>query len=110
MCSSDLANGKIRSYVLEGFSARLENTWSPEPAGFFDGVVSLGANRWLISNWVKFEPVGVLQMLDTRSGKLAIVNDKSPVAGPADMVLDDQGKLWVPGMMEGKVYRMGIRP
>lgn len=106
----DQANGKIRSYVLEGFSARLENTWSPEPAGFFDGVVSLGANRWLISNWVKFEPVGVLQMLDTRSGKLAIVNDKSPVAGPADMVLDDQGKLWVPGMMEGKVYRMGIRP
>ncbi len=108
--SDNQANGKLRSYVLDGFTARLENTWSPEPAGYFDGVVSLGANRWLISNWVKFEPVGVLQMLDSRSGKLAIINEKSPIAGPADMTLDDQGKLWVPGMMEGKVYRMGIRP
>jgi hypothetical protein len=35
---------------------------------------------------------------------------KAPIAGPADMFLDDQQKLWVPGMMEGKVYRMTVRP
>ena len=29
--------------------------------------------------------------------------------GKIDIFLDDQGKLWVPGMMEGKVYRMTIR-
>ncbi len=104
------ANGKVRSYVLDGFTAKLENTWSPEPAGYFDGVVSLGANRWLISNWVKFEPAGVLHVLDTRAGKLAIATQQSPISGPADMFLDDQGKLWVPGMMEGKVHRMGVRP
>jgi hypothetical protein len=104
------ANGKVKSYLLDGFNAKLEKTYEPSPAGYFDGVVSLGANRWLISNWVKFEPVGLLQVLDTRTGAVQVANEKLPIAGPADLFLDDQGKLWVPGMMEGKVYRMGVKP
>lgn len=106
--SDNQANGKVRTYLLDGFAAKLEQTFEPSPAGYFDGVVSLGANRWLISNWVKFEPVGLLQVLDTRSGKITVANEKIPLAGPADIFLDDRNKLWVPGMMEGKVYRMGL--
>lgn len=107
--SDNQANGKVKSYRLDGFTATLEQTWEPAPAGYFDGVVSLGANRWLISNWVKFEPAGLLQVLDTRSGRVEVANANIPLAGPADLFLDDQGKLWVPGMLEGKVYRMNLR-
>jgi len=103
------ANGAIKTYRLEGMSARLDKEYTPSPTGYFDGVVDIGANRWLISNWVKFEPAGLLQVLDTRTGKVSVANEKIPVAGPADIFLDDQGKLWVPGMMEGKVYRMTLR-
>jgi hypothetical protein len=103
-------NGNIKTYRLEGLQAKLEKAYDVTPSGYFDGIVDLGANRWLISNWVKFEPAGVLQMLDTRTGKVSAVNLKTPIAGPADMFLDDQSKLWVPGMMEGKVYRMTVRP
>ena len=108
--SDNQANGKVKTYLLDGFKASLEKTFEPAPAGYFDGVVSLGANRWLISNWVKFEPAGLLQVLDSRSGGVTVANEKMPIAGPADLFLDDQGKLWVPGMMEGKVYRMRVRP
>jgi len=103
-------NGNIKTYRLEGLQAKLEKTYDLTPPGYFDGIVDLGANRWLISNWVKFEPAGLLQVLDTRTGKVTVANEKMPIAGPADMFLDDQGKLWVPGMMEGKVYRMTVRP
>lgn len=107
--SDNQANGKVKSYLLDGFTAKLDKTWEPSPAGYFDGVVSLGANRWLISNWVKFEPAGLLHVLDSQSGKISIANPNTPFAGPADLFLDDHGKLWVPGMMEGKVYRMSVR-
>lgn len=103
-------NGNIKTYRLEGLQAKLEKAYDLNPSGYFDGIVDLGANRWLISNWVKFEPAGLLHVLDTRTGKVTVANEKSPIAGPADMFLDDQGKLWVPGMMEGKVYRMTVRP
>jgi DNA-binding beta-propeller fold protein YncE len=102
-------NGTVKTYTLAGMSARLDRQFSPSPAGYFDGVVGIGANRWLISNWVKFEPAGQLQVLDTQTGKVTVANEKTPLAGPADIFLDDQGKLWVPGMMEGKVYRMTLR-
>jgi hypothetical protein len=102
-------NGVVRTYRLKGKTATLEKTFTPTPGGYFDGVVDLGANRWLISNWVKFEPAGLLHVLDTRTGQISVANEKTPIAGPADMFLDDQGKLWVPGMMEGKVYRMTLR-
>jgi DNA-binding beta-propeller fold protein YncE len=102
-------NGTVKTYKLEGMSAKLDKEYAPTPAGYFDGVVDIGANRWLISNWVKFEPAGQLQVLDTRTGKVTIANEKTTLAGPADMFLDDEGKLWVPGMMEGKVYRMTLR-
>ncbi|MEW5769376.1 MAG: hypothetical protein AB1831_03320 [Pseudomonadota bacterium] len=103
------ANGAVKTFRLEGMSAKLDKEYKPEPAGYFDGVVDIGANRWLVSNWVKFEPAGLLQVLDTRTGQIGVANDKLPIAGPADICLDDQGKLWVPGMMEGKVYRMTLR-
>lgn len=102
-------NGAVKTYKLDGMSARLDKEYTPSPAGYYDGVVDIGANRWLISNWVKFEPAGLLQVLDTRTGKVTVANEKTPVAGPADIFLDDQGKLWVPGMMEGKLYRMTLR-
>jgi hypothetical protein len=103
------ANGGVKTYQLAGMSAKLDKHYSPSPAGYFDGVADIGANRWLISNWVKFEPAGLLQVLDARTGQVGVANEKIPLAGPADFFLDDQGKLWVPGMMEGKVYRMTIR-
>lgn len=108
--SDSQPNGNIKSYRLEGSSARLDKAYDLTPAGYFDGVVDLGANRWLISNWVKFEPAGQLHLLDTRTGKSQVVALKHPVAGPADIFLDDQNKLWLPGMMEGKVYRLSVRP
>lgn len=88
---------------------KLEKEYTLSPAGYFDGVVDIGGGRWLVSNWVKFEPAGLLQVLDTRTGQVGVANEKTPIAGPADIFLDDQGKLWVPGMMEGKVYRMTLR-
>jgi hypothetical protein len=107
--SDGQANGGVKTYKLDGMSAKLDKEYRPSPAGYFDGVVDIGANRWLISNWVKFEPAGLLQVLDTRTGQVTVANEKIPLAGPADIFLDDQGKLWVPGMMEGKVYRMILR-
>ncbi len=107
--SDNQANGKVKTYLLDGYTAKLEKTWEPSPAGYFDGVVSLGANHWLISNWVKFEPAGLLQVLDTQTGQISVANEKTPLAGPADLFLDDKNKLWVPGMLEGKVYRMSVR-
>lgn len=107
-------NGKVKAYRLDsaqsGLQARLDKSYDVSPAGYFDGVVDLGANRWLISNWVKFEPAGLLQVLDTRTGKVTVANEQAPIAGPADIFLDEQGKLWTPGMMENKVYRMNVRP
>jgi hypothetical protein len=103
-------NGNIKAYRLDGMKARLDKAFDVSPAGYFDGVVDLGANRWLVSNWVRFEPAGLLHVLDTRTGKVTVAAMKTSIAGPADMFLDDQGKLWVPGMMEGKVYRMTVRP
>jgi hypothetical protein len=107
-------NGNIKSYRLERsqtrLQAKLEKAYDLKPSGYFDGIVDLGANRWLISNWVKFEPAGVLHLLDARTGKATIINEKNRIAGPADIFRDDQGKLWVPAMMEGKVYRMNVRP
>ncbi len=103
------ANGNVKTYRLEGLSARLDKQYTPSPAGYFDGVVDIGAGRWLVSNWVRFEPAGLLQVLDTRSGQVSVANVGTPVAGPAGLFLDDQGKLWVPAMLEGKVYRMTLR-
>lgn len=108
--SDSQPNGNIKAYRLEGMSAKLDKAYDLTPAGYFDGVVDLGANRWLISNWVKFEPAGQLHLLDTRTGKSQVVALKPAVAGPADMFLDDQNKLWLPGMMEGKVHRLSVRP
>ncbi len=102
-------NGHVKTYRLEGLTAKLDKDYTLTPAGYFDGVVSLGAQRWLISNWVRFEPAGVLQILDTRTGSAGVVSAAAPIAGPADIFLDDQDKLWVPGMMEGKLYRMSVR-
>jgi hypothetical protein len=107
--SDNQPNGKIRTYTLDGLSAKLDKTYELTPPGYFDGVVSLGANRWLISNWVKFAPGGLLQVLDSSTGRSAVANPGIPLAGPADIYLDDQGKLWVPAMMENKVYRMNLR-
>ena len=102
-------NGGVKTYTLNGLNAKLDKSFSPSPSGYFDGVVAIGAKRWLISNWVKFEPAGQLQVLDTQTGQISLANEKTPVAGPADIFLDDRDKLWVPGMMEGKVYRMTLR-
>ncbi len=102
------ANGAVKTYRLEGMTARLDKEFKPEPAGYFDGVVDMGANRWLVSNWVRFEPAGLLQMVDTRTGRITTLAVKTPLAGPADIFLDDQGKLWVPVMLAGKVYRMHL--
>lgn len=103
------ANGGIKIYTLDGQHARLDKAFNPSPAGLFDGVVDIGANRWLVANWVRFEAAGQLQVLDARTGQVSVASDKLPLAGPADLTLDDEGKLWVPGMMEGKVYRMTLR-
>ncbi len=102
-------NGDVKVYKLDGMSAHLEKEYKLDPPGYLDGVVNLGANRWLVSNWVKFEPAGLLQVLDSRTGQVTVANDKLPIAGPADIFLDGQGKLWVPGMMEGKLYRLTVR-
>ncbi|KAF0101879.1 MAG: ATP/GTP-binding protein [bacterium] len=107
--SDGQANGGIKTYRLQGASAKLDKQYDPSPAGYFDGVVNMGANRWLVSNWVAFEPVGVLLALDSASGQVTRLRAPVPLAGPADIFLDDQGKLWVPGMMEGKVHRMTLR-
>jgi DNA-binding beta-propeller fold protein YncE len=107
--SDSQANGGIKTYRLQGLSAKRDKQFDPSPAGYFDGVVNMGANRWLLSNWVAFEPVGQLQVLDSASGQVTSLRAPVPLAGPADIFLDDQGKLWVPGMMEGKVHRMTLR-
>jgi hypothetical protein len=112
--TQSLPNGNVKAYRLQsspgGLRATLEQTWAVQPAGYFDGMVDLGANRWLISNWVRFEAAGLLQVLDTRTGSVSVANPTFSIAGPADMTRDDQGKLWVPGMLEGKVYRINLRP
>ena len=36
---------------------------------------------------------GLLQVLDTRTGQVSVANEKTPVAGPADLFLDDHRLL-----------------
>ncbi len=102
-------NGKVRLYRLKGDRATQIKAYDLKPPGYFDGVVDLGGRRWLISNWVKFKPAGVLQLLDTRLGSDSIVNPALHIGGPADMTLDGN-TLWVPAMMEGKVYKLTFSP
>lgn len=99
-------NGKVRQYRLSGNQASLMREYTLSPPGLYDGVVSLGGQRYVVSNWVRFEPAGVLHWLDTRTGRQELV--QAPVmAGPADLALDGN-VLWVPAMMEGKVYRLQL--
>lgn len=107
--SGEQADGGVKTYRLDGMTAKLDQAYTPDPAGYFDGVVSLTANRWLVSNWVKFEPAGLLQVIDTQTGGISVANPKLLIAGPADLFLDDTHVLWVPGMLEGKVYRLRLR-
>lgn len=99
-------NGKVRQYRLAGNEASQIKEYAISPPGYFDGVASLGGQRYVVSNWVKFEPAGVLHLLDARTGKMEIIQAPT-IAGPADMTLDGN-TLWVPGMMEGKVYKLQL--
>jgi uncharacterized secreted protein with C-terminal beta-propeller domain len=104
--SDDRANGKIRQYRLTGNQASQIKAYEVTPPGYFDGVVGLGGQRYVVSNWVRFEPAGVLHWLDTRTGRQEVI--QAPVmAGPADLAVDGN-VLWVPAMMEGKVYRLKL--
>lgn len=99
-------NGKVRQYRLSGNQASQMREYTLSPPGLYDGVVSLGGQRYVVSNWVRFEPAGVLHWLDTRTGQHELI--QAPVmAGPADLALDGN-VLWVPAMMEGKVYRLQL--
>lgn len=105
----DQPNGKVRQYRLDGNRATQTRTYDLTPSGYLDGVVDLGGQRLLVSNWVKMQPTaGILQLLDTRTGRRETVRS-IPFGGPADMTLDGD-TLWVPGMMEGKVYRLRLSP
>jgi len=111
--ADDRPNGQVRQYRLEdrqgGVTATQIKTYDLSPPGYLDGVVDLGGQRLLVSNWVKMEPAaGILQLLDTRTGRQETVRS-IPFGGPADMALDGD-TLWVPGMMEGKVYRLRLSP
>ncbi len=104
--SDNQANGRVRQYRLAGNQASQMREYTPSPSGLYDGVVSLGGQRYVVSNWVRFEPAGVLHWLDTRTGRQELI--QAPVmAGPADLALDGN-VLWVPAMMEGKVYRLRL--
>lgn len=104
--TDDRPNGKVRQYRLTGNQAAQVQAFDVSPPGLYDGVVSLGGQRYVVSNWVRFEPAGVLHWLDTRTGRQEVI--AAPVmAGPADLALDGN-LLWVPAMMEGKVYRLKL--
>lgn len=104
--ADDRPNGKVRQYRLSGNQANQIREYTLSPPGLYDGVVSLGGQRYVVSNWVRFEPAGVLHWLDTRTGQQALI--QAPVmAGPADLAFDGN-VLWVPAMMEGKVYRLKL--
>jgi DNA-binding beta-propeller fold protein YncE len=100
-------NGKVRQYRLKGNQATQIAQYELAPPGLYDGVVGLGGQRYLVSNWVRFEPAGVLHWLDTRTDRQELV--QAPVmAGPADLARDGN-VLWVPAMLEGKVYRLQLQ-
>ncbi len=102
--TDERANGRVRQYRLSGNQASQVRVYEPSPPGLYDGVVSLGGQRYVVSNWVRFEPAGVLHWLDTRTGRLEAI--QAPVmAGPADLA-SDGNVLWIPAMMEGKLYRL----
>lgn len=104
--SDNQANGRVRQYRLAGNQASQMREYTLSPSGLYDGVVSLGGQRYVVSNWVGFEPAGVLHWLDTRTGRQELI--QAPVmAGPADLAVDGD-VLWVPAMMEGKVYRLRL--
>lgn len=104
--TDDRPNGKVRQYRLTGNQATQIQVHELLPPGLFDGVVGLGGQRYVVSNWVRFEPAGVLHWLDTRTRRQEVI--QAPVmAGPADLALDGN-VLWVPAMLEGKVYRLQL--
>ncbi len=104
--SDDRPNGMLRQYRLTGNQAKLIRTFEITPPGYLDGVVGLGGQRYIVSNWVRFEPAGVLHWVDARTGE--VTQMRAPVmAGPADLTLDGT-RLWVPAMLEGKVYRLNL--
>ncbi len=105
--SDDKPNGMLRQYRLTGNQATQTRTYEITPPGYFDGVVGLGGQRYIVSNWVRFEPAGILHWVDARTGQVTPV--RAPVmGGPADLTLDGT-VLWVPAMLEGKVYRLNLQ-
>lgn len=104
--SDERPNGRLRQYRLVGNQAKELRTFEITPPGYFDGVVSLGGQRYLVSNWVRFEPAGLLHWVDARTGQVTQVRAPA-MAGPADLALDGTD-LWVPAMLEGKLYRLKL--
>jgi hypothetical protein len=104
--SDDRPNGRVRQYRLSGNQASQIRVHELSPPGLYDGVVSLGGQRYVVSNWVRFEPAGVLHWLDARTGRQEAIH--APImGGPADLTRDGN-VLWVPAMLEGKVYRLQL--
>ncbi|MDX5421235.1 MAG: hypothetical protein LPK07_11605 [Hymenobacteraceae bacterium] len=77
--------------------------------GYYDGL-ALSGQTLLLSSWVSFEKAGEILSIDLQTGKSSVLPLPVRFAGPADIWLEaKQQVLWVPAILEGKVYRVNLK-
>ncbi|WP_439879649.1 hypothetical protein ACSX1A_10720 [Pontibacter sp. MBLB2868] len=76
--------------------------------GYYDGL-ALTTDAILLSSWVSFDKAGEIIAINLKDGSLNALALPIHFAGPADMWLDSKEQvLWVPTIMDGKVYRIAL--
>ncbi|MEM8906364.1 MAG: hypothetical protein AAGD05_00845 [Bacteroidota bacterium] len=72
--------------------------------GYLDGLLVLGSNLMVFTDWKKFEKAGELLVMDLLNHQTHPFELSQKIAGPADFYFDPATKiLWMPMMMENKV-------
>ncbi|MCA9555858.1 MAG: hypothetical protein KC933_37865 [Myxococcales bacterium] len=70
----------------------------PGVHGILDGVAASQDGALVISDWVSIDPpkVGRVIRFDPRDGTSTPIASATPLEGPADLSIDDTGRLWLP--------------
>ncbi len=80
------------------------------PLGSLDGVVLLGDDRVLFTDWVAYDKTGVMRSFNLNTKELSEIKLAEAPRGPADFYYDaDSARLWLPRMMEGTVMIEKLR-
>lgn len=76
--------------------------------GLYDGMAVLPDGTLVVSDWVAFEKKGVLLTVNTTTKAITTINTTSPIAGPADFMVNQQQEIIIPAMLEGNIFKFKL--